>query len=458
MRTWIFLLLFGWLLTSSATPVKPEDVKTNWYDNFIFKDPSFTFEFIRTLGYTYEKGVDVGEAVSTAKKITDGDFNSWYKEWLYTAERVEKIGEQAKQNGHDVSAMEAFFRTSNYYRNAGFYMDSPANQAKSISSYSKSKQNFLKAISFLPYVKEVRIPYENTTLPGYLIGVDKVDAPIVIVNTGFDGTAEELYFEVGVALHARGYNCLLVEGPGQGSVLREQHLPFRPDWEMVMHPIVDFVETLPNVNKNKIALMGISMGGYLAPRAAAFEPRIKALIANSGVYDFGATAYSSLPADAIALIDKDPSAFNVIIEKEMQKSAEARWFFENGMWAFHVKSPAEFMKKVKLYTLENIAQNIKAPTLVIKSEADAFMQNQPELLYQHLKSPKTLLIFTREEAAQSHCQMGATAISNELIFDWLDDTFNVSEPRVSKRRTSEWVQYPLPNGQWHLLKELYPFT
>lgn len=406
-----------------APSVFAAEKTANWYDHFIFNDPTFTFEFIRALGYTYTQGGDIGETIDTAKKITDGNVNSWYQEWLTTARRIENLGERAERQGHPITAREAFLRSSSYYRSAGFFMDAPLNHPKSLSSYAKSTDNFLKAIKFLPYVEVVKIPYEQTTLPGYLIHSDKPNAPIVIVNTGFDGTAEELFFEVGSALHARGYNALLVEGPGQGSVLRKQQLAFRPDWENVVTPIVNYIETLSNVDKNKIALMGISMGGYLAPRAAAFEPRIKALIANGGVYDLGASVYNTLPKDMIALIDNNPAEFNKLIAAEMLKKPEVRWYFDNGMWSFAVATPAEFMKKIKSYTLKGIVQKIKMPTLVVNSEADMFMKDQAETLYKKLSSPKTYLLFTRQEAAQSHCQMGAIAISNELILDWLDKTF-----------------------------------
>jgi len=407
-----------------ALAITPNN-QSNWYDNFIFHDPNFTFEFIRTLGYSYEKGADLGESIATARKITDGDFNSWYESWLNTAKRIESLAITADQQKQMVTARETHLRASNYYRTAGFYMVDVKDQDKSISAYDKSKENFLKAISYLPYVEVVTIPYEKTKLTGYLIHAKNKNAPLVIVNTGFDGTAEELYFEVGEAFHARGYNCLLVDGPGQGNVLRKQNLPFRPDWEKVVTPIVDYVETLKDIDKNKIALMGISMGGYLAPRAAAFEPRIKALIANGGVYDLGAAAYAVLPKELIDLIDNNPDEFNKYIENEMKSNTTARWYYKNGMWSFHAKTPADFMKKIRLYNLNGVTQNIKATTLIVDSEADTFMKGQARTLFEKLKSPKTYILFTRQQAAQSHCQMGATAISNEFIIDWLDNVFGM---------------------------------
>lgn len=424
LRVFIFLLSLVIVTTTYSGTAATTAPTRNWYDQFIFKDPSFTFELIRTLGYTYEKGADIGESISTAKKITDEDFTSWYQEWTKTANRIESLAQKATTKGNTITARNAFLRAANYYRTAGFYMVSPTNRPQSIATYRLSHKAFLHAIESLPYINAINIPYEQTTLPGYFVRSDKTNAPLVIVNTGFDGTAEELYFEVGAALHERGYNCLLVEGPGQGGALRTQNLHFRHDWENVVGPIIDYAETLPDTDKNKIALMGISMGGYLAPRAAAFEPRIKAVIANGGVYDFGEAAYKTLPPDLIKMIDDDPAAFDKMMIEGMKKNTIVRWFYENGMWSFGVTTPAAFMKKIKLYTLKDVAQSIKMPTLVVDSESDLFMGGQARALYNHLTGSKTFLLFTKQEAAESHCQMGATAISNERILDWLDDTLD----------------------------------
>lgn len=262
---------------------------------------------------------------------------------------------------------------------------------------------------------------------GYYIQASTKNAPLLIVTTGFDGTAEELYFEIGIAAHARGYNCLIFDGPGQGEALRQQHLYFRYDWEKVVTPVINYAEHLPGVDKNKIALMGISVGGYLAPRAAAFDPRIKALIANGGIYDYAASIYDSMPSQLIGLITSNPQEFNQIIKAQMQKNTKINWFFANGMWAFDAKTPANLLLAIKPYTLKGVVNKIKCPTLVVDSEADIFMKDQAKQLYDHLQAPKKYVLFTRKQAAQAHVQAGATAISNEIIFNWLDKVFDFKE-------------------------------
>ena len=98
-------------------------------------------------------------------------------------------------------------------------------------------------------------------------------------------------------------------------------MPFRVDWEAVVTPVVDFALTLPGVDPQKIALMGVSMGGVLAPRAAAFEKRISALVANDGLYDFGAPQLAAVPPDqrdafVAALNQKDAPELDRMLEEE----------------------------------------------------------------------------------------------------------------------------------------------
>ena len=144
-----------------------------------------------------------------------------------------------------------------------------------------------KGLSLLPVpVKPLRIPYEGTTLPAYLLpatGRENERRPLVILTDGYDSTVTELYFFAAAAIAQRGYHCLYFDGPGQGELLIEQSLPMRPDWEAVIRPVVDFALTLPNVEASKIALMGLSLGGYLALRGASGESRLAACIADPGL-------------------------------------------------------------------------------------------------------------------------------------------------------------------------------
>src|SRR3712207_6143485 len=160
-------------------------------------------------------------------------------------------------------------------------------------------------------VEPVEIPFEGTTLPGYFCRVDDSDRPrpTLICTNGYDSTIYELYLDFAAALR-RGYNLLLYDGPGQGRPLIKQGLVMRPDWENVVRPVVDYALTRPEVDAEKLVIMGISLGGYLAPRAASAEHRLAACIADPGLWDMleaMKARLSALPKDVLEKFpDVDP--------------------------------------------------------------------------------------------------------------------------------------------------------
>jgi len=173
----------------------------------------------------------------------------------------------------------------------------------------------------------------------------------------------------------RGYNVLIFEGPGQGEVIRVQHIPFRADWENVIGPVVDYAAERPDVDEDRIALWGISLGGYLAPRGAVYEPGIAALVADGGTYDVGENLLHNLqegggaPAnltedDLQEWLQTDPAEFNDAIRDAMAHDTGTRWLNENGMFVFNATSPAEFWAKWMDFSLVGIAEEIRCPTLV----------------------------------------------------------------------------------------------
>lgn len=397
-----------------------------------FSDPQFDYQLLRLLGEAPDGGADIGECLTTAQRITEGDFESWYAAWLATAQRLQTQADAALKAGHTVSAREAYLRAANYYRSAEFYLHGNPNDARIQDTYDASIACFRQynALS-TPHATAVEIPYADTTLPGYFYPAATPGGqrrPTLIAQTGYDGTQEEL---LGTALAAvrRGYHCLTFEGPGQGRVIRKQGLPFRPDWEQVVTPVVDYLLTRPDVDYAKIALYGLSFGGYLAPRAAAFEHRLAAVIANGGVYRL--FDQHSVPPDTTVEATTEwarsqPDAFNAAMEQAMQANTTLRWSIQHGMYVFQATSPADYWLKGVEYTLEGLAERITSPTLVIDSENDKSFPGQPQQLYQALTCPKTFLLFTAAEGAGEHCQVGAGLLSAARIFDWLDETLGVA--------------------------------
>jgi len=212
----------------------------------IFNDPTFSSLLLRTIAETYYKGADIGECLSTAYRIKEGDFESWYAEWIKTAKRIHQYADDCTSDGHLKSANEAFLRASNYYRTAGFLLVEP-DDPRFQTCIEQSKECFRNAISTFPFkIEAVEIPYEGTTLPGYYYHIEKQNtndknmertdeanqagsekhnrkfdipssnnSPTLIVHGGFDSILEELYAYAAAPAIERGYNCLTFEGPGQ---------------------------------------------------------------------------------------------------------------------------------------------------------------------------------------------------------------------------------------------------
>ncbi len=394
----------------------------------IFNDAQFDFQILRLLGSAASGDAEVGEVLSTANRIREGDFESWTAEWLKTAQRVKEIAETSQEGDHMVSAREAYFRASNYYRAAEFYLHGDPSDPRILDLSRSARACFGRALGLTPLgVERVAIPYEDTSLPGYFYRADEAGAraPTLIVHTGYDGTQEELRANA-MAATARGINCLTFEGPGQGEVVREQGLGFRPDWEAVITPVVDFVLGLPTIDPERVALLGISFGGYLAPRAAAFEHRLAACIANGGVFDFMANRLPSGMSRQAAIdgVRSDPGGTNEMMRALMEASTDTRWGIENGIFTFRASSPADYYLKALDYTLAGIAEKITCPTLVIDSEGDLWYQGQARQLFDALTCEKSFQLFTVEEGAEDHCQVGSPILSAQRMFDWLQETFS----------------------------------
>jgi dipeptidyl aminopeptidase/acylaminoacyl peptidase len=379
---------------------------------FLFDDESFSFEALRAAGYATYGGAELGEVLVTCRDIAEGDEEAWSARWAATAARVEEIARAALAEGHTVSAREAYLRASNYYRTADFYRRAdPANDTESARLAAASQQAFAHAADLLDIpASKVRIPYQGTTLPGYFFFADTTGEPrpTVIYHGGYDSTLEEAYLGLAAGALRRGYHVLAFDGPGQGSTVREQGLHFRPDWEAVVTPVVDDALTLPEVDPDRIALVGSSLGGYLAARAVAFEHRIAACILHDGVYAFGQAfgATENVPMDALLA------------------NTGIRWAIRNGLWTFGVADVAELATAVKSYTLAGVADKITCPTLVLEAENDQFFKGQPQQVYDALTCPKDWYVFAEADGGGEHCHEGALALWHQRAFDWLDTTFS----------------------------------
>jgi hypothetical protein len=156
--------------------------------------------------------------MATVNRITSGNNDSWYNEWNVTAERVFAEAQGQLAAGHRISARDSYLRATTYFRASEFFLHGSPEDPRIYNAYKKSIRAYKACCALYdPPILPVEIPYEDTTLPGYLHRVDESDTkrPLFIMHSGFDGSAEELHGEGARAGIERGYNVLAFDGPGQ---------------------------------------------------------------------------------------------------------------------------------------------------------------------------------------------------------------------------------------------------
>lgn len=387
-------------------------------------DQSHHFEILRILGRTYRGGADVQEVLQVAAALPAGDDEAWFTHWHGLAERVKTAGDKSLERGHRLSAAQSYLRASTYYMFEDFYLHGNQSDPRIKESGRMSRWCFLAAAPALEHdIERVEIPYEDATLPAYVIkkrGAGNTPAPTLICHTGFDGTKEETAIWPGFAAAERGYTVISFDGPGQGEVIREMGIPFRGDWQNVVTPVVDYALSRADVDPEKLSLMGISLGGVLAPIAASHEHRLKALIANGGLYSYAEIVGGRIPEE----VRKDPQKLKVVLKELFQTNTTVRWAINHGLYAFGARDFLDYVEKVKPLVADKAA-DIRCNTLVLDAELEGFFAGQPKKLYDKLTCKKTYMHFSVAEAAGAHCQAGAEAIGSARIFDWLDEALGV---------------------------------
>ena len=412
----------------------PNPVIASW--PHVFQHTDFQFQFLLGLGSTYEQAADVGELFAAVSQITDGDYDSWYDAFVALGERVERIAESSAAAGNSISAREAWLRASGYYGQAYFFTYGTKQPDRIVATWERHRACFDQFAALLqPAAEPVAIPYEHTTLPGYVLRVDATDAPRpwLVMNNGSDGTATDMWAQGAAAGLRRGYNVLIFDGPGQGAALWRQQLYFRPDWEAVITPIVDWLLERPDVDPEKLVLLGVSQAGYWVPRALAFEQRFAAAVADPGVMDVATSWAAMMPPGTMEELLQAPETeraeiateLNEGVEQEMAHDVHLRFTAMMRMAPYGPKTLADVVVDLAAYNLKDVVGQISTPLLIADPEGEAFWPGQSQELYDLLPGPKTLVRFTAEEGADLHCEPKALGLRAQRFFDWLDATLGV---------------------------------
>jgi pimeloyl-ACP methyl ester carboxylesterase len=392
-----------------------------------FTEPLFE-EFAVGLGLGL--GGTVGEVAAICEQIADGDDATWYTVWSAAAERLVDEGEASVARGHQVGAREAYLRASVYHAVSYHPVFGAPVDPRLLAGFDRQAEIFAQAAALAdPPGEPLDIQFGNMTLPAYFFQAEDggKPRPLLIATNGYDATLFEMYLGQGLPALQRGYHCLLFDGPGQGRPLFKDGVAIRPDWENVVTPVVDAALTRPEVDPDRIALTGWSLGGYLALRAATGEHRLAACIADPGLYSIGdgmkgRLQGAGIPAAALQHYPNLDEATLAPVAAAIHGNRAQRWAVEQrGFWVHGVDSLADYIRVIAEFTLEGRVDQISCPTLVCAAEADPLSASARKV-FDGLSGPRTFLQFTTEEGAGDHCEMRNRALLNMRVFDWLDET------------------------------------
>lgn len=284
--------------------------------------------------------VSSGVPLTDFQEVTAGiaHWDEWCAAWSQRAAIHENLARQALADGFRLSAGEHFTRAALCYHFGKFMF---------VHRYGEMRDAHRKVVEcrnlalplLTPPGERIEIPFKNNKLYGILrCPAGAAPAPVVVMCVGLDSTKEELDVYENIFL-ARGMATLVFDGPGQGEA--EYDLPIRGDYEVPVAAVIDYIETRADLDRNRIGIMGVSLGGYYSARAAAFEKRIKACLSFSGPYSW------------VEIFDS---------RNELSRDA------------FRVRSHSKTMDEArevaKTLSLRGVAKNITCPIYIVGGELD----------------------------------------------------------------------------------------
>jgi dienelactone hydrolase len=408
-----------------ATKTKPQKRPATVF----FKQEDLNFQMLFALGGAGYGVSEVGEVLAAFDRIhAKGDtYRATYEEFLRLGRQSRVRADKEDAAGRTVSARSSYLRAAMYLDQALFFVlasKTPTRRQEGVV-YKEMEAAFAKAAGlFRPRFEPVRIPWDGGTIPGWFLSPGgKGRRPTVILNNGSDAQNIDMYVYGGAAALERGWNALIIEGPGQGGNLFLRSHVFIPEWQKVITPVVDFLRARPEVDKGRISLIGQSFGGLLVARAAVHERRLAGLVTDTGVTNAFWSWEKELPKSMLELLragkatefdhiwDEIPKELNEAGRFSVAKRSE---IYGNGGGFERMSNASRF----KLSRAE--ADRLTVPMAITAPELEASFTGQQEQLHRWVGANSTLLPFTVAEGGEYHCEPMAPQLRNERVFDWLE--------------------------------------
>lgn len=372
------------------------------------EEPNFNFQLNRVINWDGGELSDV-EKVSAKIRISE----DWKRELLM-------LGEQAQKEGRTENAI-AYLRMSEFFMYDGDPDKKKYYKLATDMFYEYYADYFQEAEGNDATVERFRVPYEDVELPVMHVAPEGNSRGTLLLHGGNDSYFEEFFFPI-LYLKEKGYEVYLFEGPGQGGVVRLQNKHFTHEWERPVKAVLDFFQL------EDVTIIGVSLGGYLAPRAAAFDKRIKKVV-----------AWSVFPCFLDVIIGDEPPAvqklfylllkmkakgiINLIFNSLAKKEPMIDWGLRHGMYAYEAASAYDYARKLKLYDIGPVADLIDQDILILGANKDHFidyrMIGKEINMLKNVRS-LTFRLFTDKEQAQDHCNCGNTKLALDTICSWLE--------------------------------------
>lgn len=361
-------------------------------------------------------GAEIGEVHRIGLRLRShmGDDTAWFREWACEAGTVEATGRKLLAEGRRASAATYLLRAANYYHVGERFLQP---KSEGLDTYRRGVDCFRDAAQLMrrPRIEHVEIPYEGATLPGILVHAEPLaertgPVPAMVFFDGFDITKEMQYFKGVPDLAARGIACLIVDGPGNGESVRFRGLYLHHETERYGKSAYEYLAKRSEFDPQRIGVMAISLGGYYAPRAAAFEQRFACCIAWGAQWD-----YWQVWKNRFDRLD----AGNL-------PSMSVPW--QHLLWIFNVDTREAAMQKLEGFRLDGVVQKITCPFLMVHGEGD---EQIPLALAQQCfdavgSKHKTMKVFTRAEGGYHHCQIDNASVGAAYMWDWLETVLKPS--------------------------------
>ena len=350
-------------------------------------------------------GGAVGEVVQVVGALENAassyDQEAWYDAWRALGDHLWQQGQIELAADHPRSARESFVRACTYYQWAIAFMDHA--DPHKVECHRRSVEAFSRFAKLSdPPIEHVEVPYEGASFPAWFVpgAGGAARKPALIYLPGLDSTKEQ-GLQFAQAMAVRGFGVLLPDGPGVGEGLQFRGLVNRYDYEVPGKADFDYLAGRPDVDPARIVAVGVSLGGYRAPRFAAFEPRLAACVAWGAVWDW-ATVWAGRISNERGSVPVPHS---------------------HVMHVMGARTLDEVTEKVQSWRLEGVAGQIRCPLLITHGEQDAQIPvEQAYALYQAAgSSQKELKIFTAAEGGSAHSQNDNRLLAYAYIGDWLED-------------------------------------